>query len=155
MKDKAVDAFQKAKNYCFLLLKFRLRSEKELYSRLERKKFDETIIRKALDFLKEKKFIDDAAFSRLWVDSRIKKSFGLRRITQELALKGIDKRLIDNEAARIKESYPQAEMAKAVARQRLEKLKGLQPQKIKSRIYGYLMRRGFSPDVIIDIVNEL
>jgi regulatory protein len=155
VRDKTSDVFQKAQAYCFLLLKFRLRSENELYSRLKRKKFDETVIRKTLDFLKEKKFIDDAAFSRLWADSRLKKGIGIRRITQELALKGVDKRLVDNEAARIKESYPQAEMAKAVARQRLEKLKGLDPQKVKARIYGYLMRRGFSPDVIIDIVNDL
>ena len=155
MKKISADAFQKAKNYCFLLLKFRLRSEQELCSRLKKKKFDEPIIRKALDFLKEKKFIDDAAFVQAWVESRIKRGFGLRRIIQELALKGIDKRLIESAEEDIKENYPQRQMALAVASKRMEKLEELDPEKIKSRIYGYLLRRGFSPDIVIDVVDEL
>ncbi|MFA5156398.1 MAG: regulatory protein RecX [Candidatus Omnitrophota bacterium] len=147
--------FEKAKNYCFLLLKFRLRSENELRSRLKKKKFDEPVIRKAIDFLKEKKFIDDAAFARGWADSRLKKGMGARRIAQELALKGIDKRLIEGEVARIKEDYPETETALEIARRRKEKMKDVDPQKIRQRIYGYLIRRGFSPDVVIDVVNEL
>jgi len=155
VRNKTSDVFEKARAYCFLLLKFRLRSENELYSRLKRKKFDVAVIRKTLDFLKEKRFIDDAAFIRAWVGSRIKKGFGLRRITQELALKGIDKRLIESAAGEIKESYPQAKMALEVASKRMEKIKGLEPQKMKSRIYGYLLRRGFSPDVVIDVIDKL
>lgn len=155
MKNTPLDQFEKAKNYCFLLLKFRLRSEKELYSRLEKKKFDETIIRKVLDFLKEKKFIDDLCFSRGWANSRIKKGFGIRRIAQELALKGIDKGLIESQISRIKEDYPQANLALEIARKRIDKMKGLEPEKKKMRIYGYLMRRGFAPDVVMDVLGQL
>ncbi len=155
MKDTALDPFEKAKNYCFLLLKFRLRSEKELYSRLKKKKFDEAIIRKILDFLKEKKFIDDICFSRAWADSRVKKGFGIRRISQELALKGVDKSLIESQVSRIKEDYPQTDLALEIARKRIEKMKGLEPDKKKMRIYGYLMRRGFAPDVVMDVLGRL
>ena len=37
------ELLQKAREYAFLLLKFRLRSEKEIYSRLKQKKFAEEI----------------------------------------------------------------------------------------------------------------
>ena len=155
LKEPAVHVFEKAKNYCFLLLKFRLRSEKELSGRLKQKKFDEATIRKVLDFLREKSFVDDAAFSRAWADSRAKKGLGVRRIAQELGVKGIDKRLIEAEASRIKQDYPERETVLELARKRLAKMKDIEPQKAKARIYGYLMRRGFSPDIIIDVVNEL
>ena len=54
---------QAAKEYAFLLLKFRLRSEKELAQRLRQKKFSETIIQDTLTFLKDKQFIDDQIFA--------------------------------------------------------------------------------------------
>jgi len=50
---------QKAKDYAFLLLKFRLRSEKEFVFRLKKKKFDEKTIKQALAFLKKEGLLDE------------------------------------------------------------------------------------------------
>lgn len=138
-----------------MLLKFRLRSENELHGRLKKKKFAEPAIRKAIDFLKEKRFIDDAVFASAWVDARLKKGMGPRRIARELAFKGIDKRLIEGELARIKEDYPEDETALEIALRKKEKMKDIDPQKMRQRIYGYLIRRGFSPDTVIGVLNEL
>ena len=55
---------EKAKNYCFLLLKFRLRSEYELLERLKNKKFDCQTSEKAVSFLKEKGFIERVGGTR-------------------------------------------------------------------------------------------
>jgi len=148
------DSFQKAKNYAFLLLKYRLRSESEIRQRLRRRKFKEEIIKKTLSYLKEKDLINDRLFAKTWSESRIKRPLGLRRIRQELRLKGVDRQIIDEELLNLKNDYAEAEIVKEIAKERLKRLRDIDPKKAKARIYGYLLRRGFSPEVIIDIIKE-
>ncbi|MCK9571842.1 MAG: recombination regulator RecX, partial [Candidatus Omnitrophica bacterium] len=94
---------EKARAYAFLLLKFRLRSAKELEQRLKQKGFSEQLSRETVKFLQDKEFIDDRVFARGWVSSRLKRPFGLRRIKQELLQKGLDKEIIETAFAWAKE----------------------------------------------------
>ncbi len=146
---------EKAREYAFLLLKFRLRSEKELASRLRQKKFSEAVIQNTLSFLKEKQFIDDQIFAKGWVASRLKRPFGLRRIKQELVQKGLDKEVIEVTLAQAKEDYDEGTIVRQLAEQRFSRLKGVESLKAKARVYAYLMRRGFSPELIGEIVSKL
>ena len=146
---------QKAKDYAFLLLKFRLRSENEIRQRLKKKKFDADIIEMTLFFLKDKGFIDDNYFAKTWIESRIKKPLGIRRLKAELSIKGINKAIIDTQIDEIKKSYSEEDIVGGIAKDRLNKLKGIDPQKAKKRVYAYLLRRGFSPEVVIDVLNQI
>ena len=143
------------KEYAFFLLKFRLRSEKELYDRLKKKKFPEGEIKKVIAFLKEKKFIDDRAFVKAWVSSRLRQSIGIKKIRLELRQKGIAKEIIDSQIEQVKDGYSETEIVEGLAAGRLRKIKNIDPLKAKNRVYGYLIRRGFSPDIVIDILNKL
>ena len=151
MKNK-LDAPEKARAYAFLLLKFRLRSVKEIHGRLKIKGFEEGIIKETVSFLKDKGFIDDRLFAKSWIDSRIKKPLGLRRIEAELRLKGISKEIIDSLISETKKNYCEPDLVAKIAKERLEKLKGIEPQKAKRRVYAYLVRRGFSPETVIDTI---
>lgn len=155
MKNKFKDSLEKAKNYAFLLLKFRPRSEKEIYQRLKRKRFDEKIIQETLAFLKDKDFLNDNYFARAWMESRLKKPFGIRRIKEELKLKGIDKEIIENSIEEIKKNYSEEEVVREIVRQRFSRLKNLEPQKARQRLFAYLMRRGFSVEAVIEAINAL
>lgn len=155
MNNRNIDPLQKAKNYAFLLLKFRPRSEKEIYLRLKKKKFEERIIKEVLLFLKDKDFIDDNHFAKIWIESRIKRPLGLRRLKEELRIKGIDKEIIDNQIEEIKKNYSEEDVVSKIAKERLNKLKGIEPQKAKRRIFSYLSQRGFSPGVVIDVINQM
>lgn len=154
MKSINRDSFEKAKNYAFLLLKFRLRSERELNLRLKKKKFSEEIIKQVLAFLKDKEFINDKDFAKSWAEFRLKKLSGLRKIKEELKIKGITEDIIDDQIAEIKKNYSEAEIVSKIVAQRQKKLKGIKAHNAKRRIYAYLLRRGFSPDVIIDALNR-
>lgn len=151
-QDKAPE---KAREYAFLLLKFRLRSAKELEQRLRQKGFSEKLSSETVKFLKDKEFIDDRVFARGWVSSRLKRPFGLRRIKQELLQKGIDKEVIDNAFSWAKEDYQEAAIVKQLVEQRFAKSKGIEALRAKQRIYAYLIRRGFSPDLVSDAVRKL
>ncbi|MFA5231851.1 MAG: regulatory protein RecX [Candidatus Omnitrophota bacterium] len=157
---------EKAREYAFLLLKYRLRSEQELLQRLKLKGFSEELCRDTLNFLKDREFIDDRIFARGWVASRLKRPFGLRRIKQELIQKGLDKEVIEDTLSRyrgqsqksgqspLEEDYDEGSILRRLAEQRFSKLKGVEPLKARQRVYAYLMRRGFSPDLINSVVNK-
>lgn len=155
MENRNPDIRQKARGYAFLLLKFRLRSEKEIYERLKKKKIPEEIIRETLAFLKEKKFIDDNLFAQAWIASRLKKPLGLGRIKEELRIKGIAQEIIDSQLSEIKDGYCEEEIVAAIARQRFAKLKNIDPQKAKRRVYAWFLRRGFSADAVIEAINQV
>lgn len=138
-----------------MLLKFRLRSEQELYQRLKKKKFSEEIIKETLTFLKERGFIDDRLFAKTWIESRLKRPLGLRRLKQELNLKGINKEIIEDRISEVKSWYQEQDVVRGLALAQFAKLKNIEPAKARRRIYGYLLRRGFSPEIIIDAINQL
>lgn len=135
-------------------MKFRLRSEKEVRERLRRKKFSPEIIENTVSFLKEKRFIDDNDFARAWIRSRIKRPLGIRRLKLELGAKGVDKALIDAQIDELKGDYNEEEVVRKIARERLSRSKGIDRQKAKKRVYAYLLRRGFSPEAIIEALNK-
>jgi len=145
---------EKAKEYAFLLLKFRLRSEKELAQRLKQKGFSEELCQETVNFLKDKQFIDDRVFAKGWVASRLKRPFGLRRIKQELIQKGLDKEIITKTLAQAKEDFDEDGIIKQLAEQRFSRLKGIEPLKAKARVYAYLMRRGFPLDLIREVISR-
>ncbi|MDP2941399.1 MAG: regulatory protein RecX [Candidatus Omnitrophota bacterium] len=149
------DSLARARDYAFLLLKFRQRSEQEIREKLKRKKFSPEIIRETVIFLKEKAFLDDQIFAREWISSRLKRPLGIRRIRQELKLKGVPDKIIQSEIEQAGQDYREEAVVEAIAQEKAQRLKGLDPQKAKRRIYGYLLRRGFSPDSVSEAVLRL
>lgn len=152
---KGLDQLLSAQRYSFLLLKFRPRSEKEMRERLGRKKFSEDIIEKTVQFLTVNKFVNDRLFAEDWIDYRINKPYGLGRVRRELYEKGISERIIEECIARIQKDYSEETVAERSAREKIEKLKGIDRIKAKNRVYAYLLRRGFTPSVVLEVVNKI
>lgn len=153
MKNK--DDQESAREYAFLLLKYRQRSVEELKLRLKNKKFSETVIKGTVNFLKEKRFLDDAQFSRAWISSRLKRPYGLRRIKQELRLKGVDREIIETQAGNLSRDYSEPDIVEEIVIRKADNLKGLEPVKARQRLYSYLIRRGFTPEIVIEKINRL
>jgi len=151
-KKKSIES---ALGYAFLLLKFRLRSEKEIRARLVKRKIDPQIINKVVDFLKGKNFIDDQLFAKSWIRSRLKRPLGIRRVTQELKLKGVDQAVIESQIKKARKDYSESEVVKKLAVDKFRKIKGVDRYKAKQRIYRYLHYRGFSSGIITEALREL
>ena len=137
------------------MLKFRPRSEREIRQRLELKHYSPAVVAQTTEFLKSKRFIDDADFSRVWAQSRLEKSYGLRRIKAELKLKGVDSGIIEQVCGALALKYPEEETVGGLAREKFRQYKGTEPQKAKQRIFAYLIRRGFSPAIVTDVTEQL
>ncbi len=149
------EAILRARAYAFLLLKYRQRSENEISLRLEKKKFSQETIKETLSFLRKKNYIDDNVFARVWIKERLAKAIGPLKLKQELKLKGIEKQVIEDNLREAKETYSELDTVRELAESRFSRFKNLPFSIAQRRIYGYLLRRGFSPEIIIDVFNQL
>lgn len=143
-----------AKNYALRLIKIRLRSEKEIRDKLKTKEYSLQVIEEVVDFLKKINLLDDGLFAKLWVESRIKRPLGLARLKYELKLKGIDKGIIEEAINRVKENYDEETVIGDVVRNKVKRMKGLPAEKIKARLFGFLLRKGYSRDLVFDALKK-
>jgi regulatory protein len=149
------DNISQAISYAHRLLNYRPRSEKEIRNRLIYKGFDRDTVDSVVSQLKEKSFIDDYGFARLWAGSRLQNSGqGFIKTKQELLQKGISEDIIDDIIIRIKENFDEYDSANSLIKRRLVLMTGLDRGKALQRLYAYLKRRGFSGDTIRRILNE-
>ena len=147
-------ALKKAHNACFRLLKIRNRSEKELRDRLKQRKFTSGIISETIGYLKSIRLIDDEQFSRNWIQARLTKPFGLRRIQSELRQKGIPNELLKKELAFAEKNFDERAALKELLQKCRTKYKNVEPLKRKQRMFSYLARRGFNIEAIEEALQK-
>ncbi|MEI7644991.1 MAG: RecX family transcriptional regulator [Chloroflexales bacterium] len=143
------------------LIDTRPRSIAELRERLRRKEFPAAAIDAAIARLSDLGLLDDAAFSRLWVENR--RSFrprGSLALRDELRRKGIPRDLIDAALADVGEAEDaaeqEAERARGLARSALRRYADSADRfSFQRRLGAYLQRRGFTFATIRPILDEL
>jgi len=155
MASASKDEVAKAKRTVLHLLKYRARSQKEIIDRLRRKNFSQSTIDQVLDYCERLNLIDDKTFASSWLNSRLRKPLGLRRIFYELKVKGISDQVIEEAQCKIKDKYNEYEVVSELAKDKFEKLSRLEPDKAKRRVYSFLLRRGFSPDIVNEVINQI
>ncbi len=143
-----------AKEVALRFLSFRRRTEKEIKDKLRQKGFDDKTIRSTIEKLKGYDLVDDYEFAVAWIKERLAyKPRGKRLLRQELWKKGIQKEIIDravNELCRNED-----ESALEVLRKAGRRYRKLEPEVARRRIYGLLMRRGFSYDTTKQAMERL
>jgi len=100
--------------------------------------------------------IDDRAFARLWVIDRVEHHPLARAIVaRELQEKGIPANMAD---AALASEYPPAlerELIVRLARERYERLRGVDPEARARRTIGFLTRKGFAFSLVSAVVRRL
>ena len=153
-QDKDQD-FRKATRIVFRLLKFRLRSEHELRNSLTAKNLPAPTVNQAIQYFKDTQIVNDRFFAQQWISSRLKKPFGFIRIRLELKQKGISAGIIQETIAEAARDYDEQTIVNELAKHRRYQYKNLDREKMKQRMYGYLMRRGFNANCVVKTINAL
>lgn len=139
----------KARNKVLHYLKYRIRSEEEI-RRHFRNKIPGSLIDKIVEDLKDKRFIDDNDFARLFTEDRLRNGYGKKAIMFGLRRKGVDKTIVDQilQGIGFDQEY-------SVARKVIErKIKKADESKRREKIYQLLLRRGFSIDIIRKVIDD-
>lgn len=139
-------------NKVIRFISIRPRSEKEISSYIKEKLYKrvkdyseiEEIISKILKSLKEINLVDDESFAKSFIEWRLTSANpkGFRIIRSELAVKGVERDLVDNLLSDEKYKTMEVEAAKKVVSKKLKFYK--EPFALKK----YLFTRGFTQSSI-------
>lgn len=132
------------------LLAAKPRSIGEMRDRLSEKEWaTPEAVEAALDKLKEHKYLDDAQFAESFAASRVRqKPMGRSRVAMDLSRKKIDRETATQALDKVFDETPESDLLdEAIAR--YTRTKGApQDRAAQKRLYDYLMRRGFTYDLI-------
>ncbi len=107
-----------------------------------------------IDYLERLDYLNDRQFASAWVNSRIStKPVGLLKLRYGLKDKGIDNKIIEEVLSKLKENYNEYEVACDLAKKRMKKLSKIDSLKAKRRIFNYLLRRGFSYELVCEVMG--
>ena len=156
---KLTNAEFEVKNSAFRYLSNRNHSALELKTKLRKKGFDSDIIQKVILELRDKKYLNDFTFAENFVRNRVeRRKEGIIKITSELYKKGITREIIAEVTESINENPKNYKNALELGKSKLEKIQkrgDTDKNKIKSKLFNFLRGRGFTSDVIFDVINKL
>jgi regulatory protein len=148
------DDVQQALLQAFGYLSYRPRTAHELRRYLAQKGRPPETIDSVLARLAEYHYVDDEVFALNWVETRQRfRPRGARLLRAELAQKGVERETIDQAIADA--GADERALALDVAQAKVGSLKAADYQEFGRRLGGFLMRRGFAPDVVWDVVRDL
>ena len=146
----SVDLIDRAMQAGLRFIAFRPRSREEVRRRLGRR-FDPHTVEQALARLEERSYLDDAAFARLWRESReAHRPRSAALIRRELLERGVPREVAQEAVAGLDDDAS----AYRAGQGRLRSLQGLDDVAFRRRLEGYLKRRGFGASVIRRTVDR-
>ena len=145
-----------AKLAAFDLLACRAWSTRELTERLGRRGASPDVARAVVADLQSRGYLDDEAFARWWAQARAEaRRIGSLRLRQELAAKGIPRELAAAAVEAAFEGGSEVDRALEAGRRRLPALLRAAPDRVPSRLAGYLLRRGYPGQLVRRVVKRL
>lgn len=140
-----------------VFLGVRSRSVTETRQRLRYLGYPEKLVEGVLERLIEMEYLDDAAFARVWVESRDRaRPRGEMALKRELALKGIARPIVDavlaERADRAGSGDPNRDAAgELLARRRAALEREADPARRRQKAYALLARNGFDPETCREV----
>mgnify|MGYP006154291137 FL=1 len=149
------EQLQKAKDAAYNYLSYRARSVKEVRDKLVQKEFAEEIIEQLVDDLQRQKLLNDREFARRFVEARLGRANGSRKLAQELRRKGIETEIIDEVLGEFAATLDSEERAVGLLGKQAWRYRGLERDKAKRRMLGFLARRGYDAQMARSAVDKV
>lgn len=145
--------FQKVYDKILRFATLRPRSEKEFRDWLKKHKVHDSLHRELFNRLKRLEFLDDIKFAKWWVEQRVESRPKSKRIMiYELRSKGINKNIIEDVLADV--DIDETKIAKELLEKKKYKWEKLPKLEARKKISEFLVRRGFSWEIINKILNN-
>ena len=149
---QAEDARERALQQALLFLSYRARSESEIRKNLQKHEIPESVIEETLERLRRDGLANDDQFARAWVENRSTfRPRSRRMMALELRQKGLD----DESTKSALEDVDDKALAYEAAQKRAPRFKGLEWSEFRTKLSGFLARRGFSYPVISTVITRI
>lgn len=144
--------FQKTYDKILRFATLRPRSETEFIEWLKKHKVHKSIYNELFNRLKRLELVGDKKFSKWWIDQRSQfRPKSKRALIQELRQKGVKTDIIEEVLSN--ENIDESSAAKRILAKKSYKWKKLTGIEKRKKIYVFLMQRGFSGDVIREVLG--
>jgi regulatory protein len=154
-QDQNEQELKRARNTAYRYLSIRPRSRREVERKLQDKEFPLSIVRETMMHLDRLGYVNDREFALQWTRSRIRlRSFGRRRIEQELRDRGVDRELIQDALSEAFADASELDLALGEAEKKMKALGRFDPEVRKRRIAGLLERKGFPAGIIRSVIRQ-
>ena len=149
------DNYIKCKNTALKTIERTYKSEKELAQKLALKGYDDHIINRTINFMKEYNLLNDNNYATMYVKDK-SRNIGKKKIKYSLLQKGIDEEIIESELEKINND----EVKAIVYEMALKKYKVFSKRendnyKLTQKLYRFLMGKGYDYDLIKDVVKSV
>lgn len=149
------DSYLKCKNHALKIIEKSYKSEKEVFDKLKLKGYDEKTIARVMEFLKSYNFLNDESYTTMYIKDKLKTQ-GKNKIKQALLRKGIEEDLVKEKLNEV-DSQIELKAALSLGGKKYKIL--IKTEKDKSKIYKklweYLIRNGYSTEIIDEVLNKV
>jgi regulatory protein len=147
----------KIRDSAFRFLARRLHSTAELNNKLLKKKYPTELVEKVLIDLRDKNYLNDDEFTKAFIAERIKsKRIGTNRLWAELFKRGIDRKNAQKYLDAVdRDIYLDNALIVASKKLLALKRKETDSRKISSKLFFFLMSKGYESDVARSVLNNL
>ncbi len=152
----AEDEVIRAKDQALRYLEIRPHSERELYRKLRRKRYNLPAIEAALDALRQVDLINDTRFARQFVESEMRlRPVGRGLLKQKLRERGIPDTIIEPILEETFRHHSEQEIAQRLTEKWLKRQSQINTRKRKAALVRFLQSKGFNWEVIQEILETL
>ena len=123
-------------------------SEHQSRELLKKRSFDKAIIDELIDYCKEKKFIDDARYSEIYIRSWLKRGIGLKLLRSKLREQRIAQSIWEPLLEEMYEPEAGFDTLKTQMQKYISRQKEMPYNKLKDKTFGYFVNKGFDLDLI-------
>jgi regulatory protein len=156
------ETYQKLLGFGLNYISIRSRSEEEIRSyilkKINRWKVSPEFLEKVMDRLGELGYVDDLKFALAFIGSRNRsRPKGAMLLRMELQKKGLKEDCIKKaqELLKTNGSDNEVDLARIAATKKLRSLQRYDKREQKSKLYSFLVRRGFDHTTISSIIDEM
>jgi regulatory protein len=153
-----ITAFTAAYNKALECLARGAKSTRDLGRWLAQREHAPDDVAAVLARLTERGLLNDADYAVLFARSRATtRGMSRRRIAAELAKRGVARELVDAAITEVMadESIDERAMVDAAAKKKFRSLEKLESAVQRQRLYGFLARKGYPPDLVRETVNRM
>jgi regulatory protein len=155
-EDNEEEELEAARNYLKRLLKYRPRTEQEVWERMEEKDYSPDVIEETVNWGIKGDLIDDRLFAEYFIEDRLEnKPKGRSGLYKELLEHGVESDLANDVLDEKVSVEDEQERCRKLAEKRLSSYRGDDVKAKYRKTLGFLQRRGFSKGMAGSILKEL
>jgi len=149
------DNYIKGKNKALKYIEKSIKTETQIREMLIKKEYEEEVIDRVLDFLRNYDFVNDERYVKAFIKAKIKES-GKNKIKFNLMKKGISQELIKDSLSAIN-SEEELLVATRLAQKKADTLckNEKDKQKILQKINVFLINKGYSYSIINEVIPKI